>query len=96
MKCPKDGSALEFRSPRKTKRAGMDVLRLRCPECKELYLATDKPNSHPYQTHPHRLGELDQTKVYAIRLSPRMITDFRNGKAVFTIDGDSLQLQYKT
>ena len=96
MYCKYDGAKLIFRTPRKTKRAGTIVLRLVCPQCGELFLASDEPNSHPYQTHPNRLAVEDRTQVYSVRISPREIADIRNGKARLTISDSRLQLQYNT
>lgn len=95
MKCTYDGTELVFRTgAKRTKRAGVTVLRLTCPLCKELFLADDTEYSHPYQTHPNRLGEMDKTKPYSIRLSKRQIENVENGKACLTISGNRLQLQY--
>lgn len=50
MKCTYDGEKLVFRKPKKTQRAGVNVLRLICPKCGAKFLCTDAPYSHPYQT----------------------------------------------
>lgn len=74
----------------------MDVLRLKCPACSELFLATDLPYSHPYQTHPNKRSPQDVKSIkLQIRLSPREIHDVGIGKATLTISNNRIQLQYK-
>lgn len=97
MKCPYCKNVeLVFRSgAKKTKRGD---LRLVCPTCKELFLAKPESHSHPFQTHPKnkRLGVLDVTRVFSIRLSKRDIGNIEKGICVLTIVNNRLQLQYKT
>lgn len=95
MKCTYCETKLVFRNGnKKTKRAGMDILRLVCPNCGELFLASDGPYSHPYQTHPHRLPNNKVKKVHSIRLSETEKIDVENGKAILTFNSNRLQLQY--
>lgn len=96
LKCTYDNTPLELRKPARTKRAGIDVLRLVCPKCREKFLATDTPYSHPYQTHPTRLGKDDVKKVYSVRLSARDRRNLEKGICHLTIYDNRLQLQYKT
>lgn len=50
MKCTYDNTTLVFRTPKKTRRAGVNILRLMCPSCGQKFLCTDTPYAHPYQT----------------------------------------------
>lgn len=79
MKCPKCKNDLALRIPVRTKRAGIPVLRLRCNECKENYLATDAPYSHPYQTNPKQSVELIK-RVRSVRLSDRDMEAIEAGR----------------
>ena len=83
MNCTHCKTKLVFRTPQKTKRAGVDVLRLKCPGCGELFLATDSKFSHPYQTHPTR--KKDIKKVRSFRASDKEMELIENGKLTLTV-----------
>ena len=73
MNCPKCNDKLEWRNPggkakNLTKRAGVDVLKLKCVSCDEKWLCDDAEHSHPYQTKKN----LHYVGVY-VKLHPAIV-----------------------
>jgi hypothetical protein len=85
MRCTYCKTELQYRTPKTTRRAGIKILRLECPSCGELFLATDGEYSHPYQTHPRRLDTLDIKRVRSFRASDREMMLVENGELRLTV-----------
>jgi hypothetical protein len=79
LRCIYDQTELILRTPNRTRRAGVPILRLQCPKCGEKFLATDEPYSHPYQTHNKYPDDLIK-KVRTIRLSDIQMKSIESGK----------------
>lgn len=79
MLCPDCHCDLSLRSPAHTRRAGIPILRLACPECGGKFLATDAPYSHAYRTHRVRPAEWIK-RVRSVRLSDEEMDAVETGR----------------
>ena len=91
LKCTYCKHELVLRSPARTHRGGVDVLRLVCPNCGELFLATDAEYSHPYQTHHKRDPRLIK-RVRSIRLSDVEMDAVAKGRITLTVSDNRITL----
>ena len=91
LRCDECGSGLTLRTPNRTRRAGVSVLRLECKPCRINYLANDEPFSRPYRTHKP-CDENLRKRVRSIRLSDLEMQSIEDGKLRLVVIGRRITL----